>query len=91
MRIGIIGVGEIARAIVTGLLEGDGPPPEVLLSPRGAATAAELAARHGTVRVCGGNQEVADGCDVLIVAVRPPRTGRPWPVWPSPPARSSSA
>ncbi|MEV4569388.1 NAD(P)-binding domain-containing protein [Nonomuraea sp. NPDC049419] len=71
MRIGIIGVGEIARSIVTGLLEGDGPPPEVLLSPRGAATAAELAARYGTVRVCGGNQEVAGGCDVLIVAVRP--------------------
>ena len=32
-RIGIIGVGEIGRAIVVGLCDGGGVPPEVFLSP----------------------------------------------------------
>ncbi|MFI6504019.1 NAD(P)-binding domain-containing protein [Nonomuraea typhae] len=69
-RIGVIGVGEIARAIVTGLCEGAVAPPEVFLSPRGARTAAQLSARYEGVRVCGGNQEVVDRSDVVVIAVR---------------------
>lgn len=34
-RIGIIGVGEIGRAIVTGRCDGSGAAPEVFLSPSG--------------------------------------------------------
>ena len=56
--IGIIGVGEIGRAIVEGLHHGDGGSPEVFLSPRGARTAAELSERYEGVRVCADNQEV---------------------------------
>ncbi|MEW2352861.1 NAD(P)-binding domain-containing protein [Spirillospora sp. NPDC029432] len=67
--IGIIGVGEIGRAIVTGLCDGDRAP-EVFLSPRGAATAAELSERYENARVCVGNQEVVDHSDVVIIAVR---------------------
>ncbi|MGW8378110.1 NAD(P)-binding domain-containing protein [Streptomyces sp. ODS28] len=81
-RIGIIGVGEIGRAIVDGLClggresasqePGGGPQlPEIFLSPRGARTAAELAGRHPNVQVCGANQEVVDRSDVVIIAVRP--------------------
>ncbi|MEV8314626.1 NAD(P)-binding domain-containing protein [Streptomyces sp. NPDC059900] len=72
-RIGIIGAGEIGRAIVTGLYDGDGKSseaPEVFLSPRGARTAAELSARYEPVRVCADNQEVVDRSEVVIVAVR---------------------
>ncbi|MEU6991039.1 NAD(P)-binding domain-containing protein [Streptomyces sp. NPDC046465] len=69
-RIGIIGVGEIGRALVTGLCDGDEKTPEVFLSPRGARTAAELSARYEGVRVCADNQEVVDHSDVVIVAVR---------------------
>ncbi|MFG2907515.1 NAD(P)-binding domain-containing protein [Kitasatospora sp. NPDC048286] len=69
-RIGIIGVGEIARAIVMGLQDGDEPGPEVLLSPRGARTAAELAERYQDVRVCADNQEVVDRSDLVILALR---------------------
>ncbi|TYB69180.1 pyrroline-5-carboxylate reductase [Nonomuraea sp. PA05] len=71
VRIGIVGVGEIGRAIVTGLCEGDGEAPEVLLSPRGARVAAELAERYESVRVCAGNQDVITGSDLVIIAVRP--------------------
>lgn len=69
MRIGVIGVGEIGRAIVMGLCDGD-EPPEVFLSPRGARTAADLSERYESVRACAGNQEVVDRSDVVIIAVR---------------------
>lgn len=69
-RIGIIGVGEIGRAIVAGLRHGGGTSPEVFLSPRGARTAAELAERYEGVQVCADNQEVVDRSDLVIIAVR---------------------
>ncbi|MBO1334303.1 NAD(P)-binding domain-containing protein [Streptomyces sp. VRA16 Mangrove soil] len=70
-RIGIIGVGEIGRALVEGLFaHDDDAAPEVFLSPRGARTAAELAGRYPRVHVCADNQEVADRAELLIVAVR---------------------
>jgi pyrroline-5-carboxylate reductase len=64
-------VGEIGRAVVMGLCDGVGKPPEVFLSPRGARTAAELSTRYEGVRVCAGNQEVVDRSEVVIIAVRP--------------------
>ncbi|MBB5076674.1 NAD(P)-binding domain-containing protein [Nonomuraea endophytica] len=70
-RIGIIGVGEIGRAIVVGLCEGAEEPPEVFLSPRGARTAAELSSSYESVRVCADNQAVVDRAELVIIAVRP--------------------
>ena len=69
-RIGIIGVGEIGRAIVTGLRHAGDESPEVFLSPRGAATVAELSERYDGVRVCADNQEVADRSELVVIAVR---------------------
>ncbi|MCP9976863.1 NAD(P)-binding domain-containing protein [Actinomadura madurae] len=69
-RIGIIGVGEIGRAIVTGLYDGDDEPPEMFLSPRRAGTVAELSERFERVRVCADNQDVVDRSEVVIIAVR---------------------
>lgn len=68
--IGIIGVGEIGRALVEGLCEGIEEPPTIHLSPRGAATVAELDRRYANVRVCGDNQEVVDRSEMVVVAVR---------------------
>jgi pyrroline-5-carboxylate reductase len=70
-RIGIIGVGEIGRAIVDGLCDGVAEPPEIFLSPRGARTAAELSQRYPNVRVCTDNQDVVRRSEVVIIAVRP--------------------
>jgi pyrroline-5-carboxylate reductase len=70
-RIGIIGVGEIGRAMVEGLCDGPEKPPEIFLSPRGARTAAELSRRYPSVRVCPDNQDVVNRSDVAIIAVRP--------------------
>ncbi|MDJ1133894.1 NAD(P)-binding domain-containing protein [Streptomyces iconiensis] len=70
-RIGIIGVGEIGRAIVAGLCDGVEEPPEVYLSPRGAHAAAELSQRYPSVQVCADNQDVVNHSEVVILAVRP--------------------
>ncbi|WP_399888212.1 NAD(P)-binding domain-containing protein [Streptomyces sp. BBFR51] len=69
-RVGIIGVGEIGRALVEGLCEAGGPTPEVFLSPRGARTARGLLDRYDGVRVCADNQQVVDCAELVIVAVR---------------------
>ncbi|WP_217141233.1 NAD(P)-binding domain-containing protein [Streptomyces sp. AC627_RSS907] len=69
-RIGIIGVGEIGRALVQGLCGAGGPAPEVFLSPRGARTATALSERYDGVRVCADNQQVVDRAELVIIAVR---------------------
>ncbi|MFE3176180.1 NAD(P)-binding domain-containing protein [Amycolatopsis sp. NPDC059090] len=69
-RIGIIGVGEIGKAIVEGLRSESGASPEIFLSPRGARAAAELSERFEGVQVCVDNQEVVDSADLVIIAVR---------------------
>ncbi|MFK0291863.1 NAD(P)-binding domain-containing protein [Streptomyces sp. NPDC090442] len=69
-RIGIIGVGEIGRAIVMGLRYGGDTSTEVFLSPRGARTGAELVEGFGGVQVCADNQDVVDRSELVIIAVR---------------------
>lgn len=71
MTYGIVGVGAIAAAIVTGLCEQVRDAPAILLSPRNASRAADLASRFPTVRVARSNQEVIDGSSVLLLCIRP--------------------
>lgn len=67
---GVLGVGAIARAIVTGLCDGITEPPSIVLSPRGAATSAGLARRFPTVEAAADNQAVLDASDVVVVCLR---------------------
>ncbi|WP_237559739.1 NAD(P)-binding domain-containing protein [Corynebacterium neomassiliense] len=70
--VGVIGVGEIAEAMVTGLLSvGSDGSTRVILSPRGAARVADLDARFAAVSVAASNAGVADAADTVIVSVRP--------------------
>jgi pyrroline-5-carboxylate reductase len=71
MSYGVLGVGAIGAAIVTGLCEDVDDAPKVLLSPRNAEIAAGLAQRFATVDVAADNQAVVDGSPVVIVCVRP--------------------
>src|SRR3954454_20605779 len=66
---GVLGVGAIASAIVTGLCEGVEDPPTVVLSPRNAEAAAGLATRFPTVTVAGDNQSVVDGSTTTVVCL----------------------
>ena len=71
MSYGIIGVGAIGAAIVTGLCDGVQDAPPIVLSPRNAGRAAQLASRFRTVRIAQSNQEVIDGSSVLLLCIRP--------------------
>jgi pyrroline-5-carboxylate reductase len=71
MAYGVLGVGAIGGAIVTGLCEDVDDAPKVLLSPRNAEIAAGLAQRFANVDVASDNQAVVDGSPVVIVCVRP--------------------
>ena len=71
MSYGIIGVGAIAAAIVTGLCEQESDPPAIVLSPRNPSRAADLASRFPTVRTARSNQEVIDGSAVILLCLRP--------------------
>jgi len=69
-RIGFIGVGEISKAMVEGLSDGTEEAPPISLSPRNAATAAELAERFPNAMVRKDNQEVVDHSDIVLIALR---------------------
>jgi pyrroline-5-carboxylate reductase len=72
LRVGFVGVGAIATAIVDALMSGPHAAEiDVVLSPRSAPRSAELAARHRQVRVAPDNQLVVDAADIVILAVLP--------------------
>lgn len=70
MRLGFVGCGTIAAAIVTGL-NSSGHGEAIVVSPRNAEVAAGLARRFPNVTVAATNQAVLDACDVAVLAVRP--------------------
>lgn len=70
MKLGFVGSGTITAAIVDGLGAAKADV-SIVLSPRNAAIAARLAARHSNVRVADSNQAVLDASDMVVIAVRP--------------------
>lgn len=72
LYVGFIGVGVIAAAIVDALVRGpNANRANVMLSPRSASRSAELAARHGQVRIAAHNQAVVDASQIVVIAVLP--------------------
>jgi len=65
VKIGILGVGNLAAYLVRGA---QGAGHEFVLSPRGAGRAAALAAEYGCV-VAESNQAVVDQCDHILVCL----------------------
>jgi len=68
MRIGIIGTGIIASAIVTGFCKKKAGH-EFFLSPRNAEKAAALASAFSEANVCASNQEVIDKSDWVFICL----------------------
>lgn len=69
MVLGILGVGHLASYVVQGLRH-SGDQRRIVLSPRNALVAADLAQRFDC-EVAPSNQAVIDVADVLMLAVRP--------------------
>jgi len=68
MKIGVIGTGIIASAVVTGFCTKK-TGHEIFLSPRSADRAQTLAAKFSEVRVCGSNQEVLDNAQWIFICL----------------------
>ena len=70
-RVGFIGVGTIAEALITGMCAAGEQRATFLLSPRNADIAKRVAERFSFVEVAGDNQAVIDGSDIIFLAIRP--------------------
>jgi pyrroline-5-carboxylate reductase len=70
MRLGFLGTGTIAGAMIEGLCSAE-PDLSILVSPRNADISAALADRFAQVEVAASNQGVLDGSDLVVIAVRP--------------------
>lgn len=71
MKIGFVGTGTIAKAMVTGMQGSALDISQIAVSPRNAQVAAELASQSPLVRVAAGNQAVVDASDIVFLAIRP--------------------
>ena len=70
-KIGFIGTGTITDAMVRGLLAKPAAVPHVMVSQRSTDISAALAADYPQVLVSGDNQAIVDGCDTVMLAIRP--------------------
>jgi pyrroline-5-carboxylate reductase len=70
MKVGFIGIGKIASAVIQGLCTSEAEGLEIYVSPRNEELSLSLAARYGAVRL-SNNQEVVDASEIVVIAVRP--------------------
>lgn len=71
VRLGIVGTGSMAEAMLTGLVDRRlVEPGQVVCSHPRAERRAELEVRHA-VRTVAANAEAVAGCDVVVLAVKP--------------------
>ena len=70
LKIGFIGGGNMARSLVGGLVADGFPPSRIIVSEPDTARRDALATRFG-IPVTRDNLDVADGADVIVLAVKP--------------------
>ena len=81
-RIGILGVGHLAKQMVRGWMRLPDQRPEIIISPRNREISESLAAEFG-VRIAANNDELVEAADIIFLACRPAQafeavTGLPW-------------
>lgn len=68
MIFGILGVGHLAKVIISGLIGSGFKADDILVSPRGKAQ--EVCSLYG-ISIASDNRDLVDRSDVILVAVRP--------------------
>lgn len=71
MKIGFIGTGAIAEAVIVGLINHGGVSGPVLISARTAARAEKLSNKFENVKVEPDNQSIVDKVEILFLSVLP--------------------
>lgn len=72
MKLGFIGTGKIAAAVIEGFCTAAIEELAIYVSPRNEAASKQLAARFACVTRMETNQQVVDHADIIFIAVRPP-------------------
>ena len=75
MKLGFIGVGNIASAVIEGLATSNLDYTTINLSPRSKNTSEQLANKFTNVYRLEDNQQVLDQSEIIFIAVRPTDTG----------------
>jgi len=70
-KLGFLGVGTIAEALIMGMSAEGEHRADFLLSPRNRETSSRLERRFAFVSVAEDNQAVIDGSEIVFVALRP--------------------
>lgn len=71
MKIGFIGCGNMASAMIGGIIKNQVAAPEEILASAKSEATRERAAKNLGIRLAASNREVAAFADVLILAVKP--------------------
>ena len=71
LPIGLIGAGNMARALVRGLLQAGHPAGRLQVADPDPAQLEQVVALHASVGIHGDNKDVAGIADVLVLAVKP--------------------
>ncbi|MFK8250620.1 NAD(P)-binding domain-containing protein [Ancylobacter terrae] len=75
LRLGFLGTGTLAAAVIDGFVAVHGASISILVSPRAEATSRALAGRHANVTRAASNAEVVAGSDIVLIGVRPSQLG----------------
>jgi len=73
-RIGFIGIGAIAEAVIRGLLNHGGYAGSIVVSRRSESRSNALADAFSSIQVRPDNQEIVDQCDWVFLSVLPQQT-----------------
>lgn len=71
MKIGFIGIGKIASAVIEGLCTSEARGLQLFLSPRNEQISSLLAEKYVSVQRLSSNQDVLDSSDIVFIALRP--------------------
>lgn len=70
MKIGFIGTGTIAAAMIDGVMQSELPVGTIMVSPRNSKVAERLSSQYDKVRIGKDNQDVINDSDVVFVCLR---------------------
>ncbi|MBX4335144.1 pyrroline-5-carboxylate reductase [Bartonella raoultii] len=69
MKIGFLGTGKISASMVEGLIRSAFDVPSIIVSPRNAQIAAQLASRYDKVVIADNNQALLDSSDCVFLCL----------------------